>query len=134
MTDPARYEARLTNVEADASAALRLARAHEQDIAELPLRVDAIRRALNAHSVQTAERFSRIDQRFDRLELKVDTGFARIQSQFAHVDAGFAQIQAQFDQVAASFADIRGRLDGTAAGLAQIVDLLQPREPGDDAS
>ncbi len=140
MTEPARFEARLTRVEADASAALRLARAHERDIAELPIKVDANRRAINALGVQTAERFNQLEGRVDHLERRVEAGFTRvdarfdqIDAQFQHIDAQFKHVDGQFGMVAQAFADIRGRLDGTAAGLEQIVRMLTPREPGDGA-
>jgi len=140
MTDPARFEARLTPGEADASTALRLARAHERDIAELPIKVDANRRAINALGVQTAERFTQLERRVDHLERKVDGRFTRVEArfdridaQFQHIDAEFRHVDTRFGLVARAFADIRGRLDGTAAGLEQIVRMLTPREPGDGA-
>jgi nitrate reductase assembly molybdenum cofactor insertion protein NarJ len=60
------------------------------------VKVDANRRAINALGVQTAARFDRVDERFDRLEAEVRTGFA----------------------------EVRGRLDGAAAGYQHIVELL----------
>ena len=110
MPDPADTERRLTalearveNVAADASAARQdavparhLAAAHDRDLADLVVKVDANRRAINALGVQTAARFDRVDQRFDRLEAEMRTGFA----------------------------EMRGRLDGAAAGQQQIVELL----------
>ncbi len=76
MSNPSDVEARLAALEA--------------------VKVDANRRAINALGVQTADRFDRLERRFDGLEHKVDTGFAQV----------------------------RGRLDQTAAGHQQIVDLL----------
>jgi hypothetical protein len=108
VPDPADTEGRLTALEArvedvaaeataarqDAIAACHLAAAH--DLADLGVKVDANRRAINALGVQTAARFDRVDQRFDWLEAEMRTGFA----------------------------EMRGRLDGTAAGQEQIVELL----------
>jgi hypothetical protein len=85
----AALEARLEEVAADAAAARHLAAARDRDLADLGVKVDANRRAINALGEQTAARF-------DRLEGKVDAGFA----------------------------EIRGRLDATAAGQQQIVNLL----------
>lgn len=85
----AALEARMEEVAADAAAARHLAAAGDRDLADLAVKVDANRQAINALGVQTAGRF-------DRLEHKVDTGFA----------------------------EVRGRLDQTAAGHQQIVDLL----------
>jgi hypothetical protein len=98
MGSPADFEARLAAVEtrleevaADAAAARHLAAARDRDLADLTVKVDANRTAINALGVQTAARF-------DRLENKVDTGFA--------------EMRAKFDQ--------------TTAGMQQIVDLLTP--------
>jgi hypothetical protein len=98
MGSPANFEARLAAVEArleevaaDAAAARHLAAAHDRDLADVTVKVDAVRAAVNGLGVQTASRI-------DRLENKVDTGFA--------------EMRAKFDQ--------------TAAGMQQIVDLLTP--------
>jgi hypothetical protein len=100
MGSPADFEARLAAVEArleevaaDAAAARHLAAARDRDLADLTVKVDAGRSAINGLGVQTAARF-------DRLENKVDTGFA--------------EMRAKFDQ--------------TAAGMQQLVDLLTPRD------
>jgi hypothetical protein len=82
----------------DAAAARHLAAA--RDLADLTIKVDANRQAINALGVQTAARFDQVDQRFDRLE--------------RHVDNGSAEMRARFDQ--------------TAAGMAQIVELLTRRK------
>ena len=103
MSQPSEFEARLAAVEADAAAARHLAAAHDHDLADLTVKVDAHRAAINALGVQTAARFDRLEGRVDRLEKKVDDGFARM-------DRGFAEI--------------RGRLDATAAGQERIVGLL----------
>lgn len=93
VSDPsdveARLAARMEEVAADAAAAHHLAAAGDRDPADLAVKVDADRQAVNALGVQTAGRF-------DRLEHKVDTGFA----------------------------EVRGRLDQAAAGHQRIVDLL----------
>lgn len=84
-------EIRMDQVAADATSARHLAAARDRDLADLTIKVDANRRAINSLGVQTAARF-------DRLETKVD--------------AGFAEMRAKFDQ--------------TAAGMKLIVDLLAP--------
>lgn len=106
MTNPADFEARLAAVEtrmeevaADATAARHLAAARDRDLADLIVKVDANRSAINALGVQTAARFDGLEQRFDQVEQRVDSGFAAM----------------------------RGRFDQTAAGMAQIVDLLTRR-------
>jgi len=114
VTNPAEFEARLSAVESrmkqiaadaaaavsDAAAARHLAAARDRDLADLTIKVDANRQAINALGVQTAARFDQVDQRFDRLERHVDNGFA----------------------------EMRARLDQTAAGMAQIVELLTARD------
>jgi tetrahydromethanopterin S-methyltransferase subunit G len=96
----AALEARMEEVAADAAAARHLAAARDRDLADLSIKVDANRQAINALGVQTAARFDQVDQRFDRLEQHVDRGFA----------------------------EMRGRFDQTAAGMAQIVELLTARD------
>lgn len=86
----------MEEVAADAAAARHLAAAGDRDLADLGIKVDANRKAINALGVQTAARF-------DRLEQKVDNGFAVMHT---------------------GFAEIRGKVDQTAAGQQQIVDLL----------
>lgn len=117
MADPADTERRLTALEArvedvaaeataarqDAIAARHLAAAHDRDLADLGVKVDANRRAINALGVQTAARFDRVDERFDR----VDQRFDRLEA-----------------EMRTGFAEMRGRLDGAAAGYQHIVELL----------
>lgn len=96
----AALEARVEQVAADAAAARHLAAARDRDLADLGIKVDANRSAINALGVQTAARFDQVDQRFDRLENEMRNGFT----------------------------EIRGKLDQTAAGMQQIVDLLTRRD------
>jgi hypothetical protein len=96
----AAVEARLEEVAADAAAARHLAAARDRDLADLTVKVDANRAAINALGVQTAACFARLDQRVGSLEHAVGTGFA--------------EMRAKFDQ--------------TAAGMRQIVDLLTRRD------
>jgi hypothetical protein len=110
----AAVEARLEEVAADAAAARHLAAAHDRDLADVTVKVDAVRSAVNGLGVQTAARF-------ERLENKVDTGFAEMRTKFDHIDA-------KFDQVDAGFMEMRSKFDQTAAGMQQIVDLLTQRE------
>jgi len=80
MPDPEDLDARLTAVEsrldqvaadsaaarADAAAARHLAAAQDRDVADLAVKVDAHRRAINALAVQTAESFEAVDRRSSR--------------------------------------------------------------------
>jgi len=96
-------EARVEDVAAEASAARHLAAANDRDLADLGVKADANRRAINALGVQTAARFDRVDERFDRLGAEMRAGFA---------------------ETGRGFAEMRGRLDGAAAGYQHIVELL----------
>ena len=131
MPDPADTERRLTALEArvedvaaqasaarqDAIAARHLAAAHDRDLADLGVKVDANRRAINALGVQTAARFDRVDERFDR----VDGRFDRVDERFDRLEAA---MRAGFQETGRGFAEMRGRLDGAAAGHQHIVELL----------
>jgi hypothetical protein len=94
----------------DAAAARHLAAARDRDIADLAVKVDANRSAVNALGEQTRERFDAVDRRFEALERKVDDGFRRIDEEFRKVDNGFIEM--------------RGKFDMTAAGQQQIVTML----------
>jgi hypothetical protein len=106
VPEPPDAERRLTALEGrvedlaaarqDATAARHLAAAHDRDLADLGVKVDANRRAINALGVQTAARF-------DRLEAEMRAGFA---------------------ETGRGFAEMRGRLDGVSAGYQHIVELL----------
>jgi tetrahydromethanopterin S-methyltransferase subunit G len=128
MGSPADFEARLAAVEsrleevaADAAAARHLAAARDRDLADLTVKVDATRSTINGLGVQTAARFDQVDQRFDRLENKVDTGFAEMRAKFDQIDT-------KFDMVDAGFMEMRAKFDQTAAGMQQIVELLTDRD------
>ena len=94
MSDPADTEHRLARLEA---------RVEDRGLADLGVKVDVNRRAINALGVQTAARFDRLDERFDR----VDQRFDRLEA-----------------EMRTGFAEMRGRLDGAAAGYQHIVELL----------
>jgi hypothetical protein len=81
-------EVRIEEVAADAVAARHLAAARDRDLADLGVKVDANRKAINALGVQTAARFDRLEERVDNLEHKVDTGFAEMRGKFDQAAAG----------------------------------------------
>ena len=110
----AALEARVEEVAADAAAARHLAAAGDRDLADLGVKVDANRRAINALGVQTAARFDGVDQRLDG----VDQRFDRLENEMR---TGFAEVRGEMHT---GFAEMRGKLDQTAAGQQQIVDLI----------
>ena len=77
----AALEARLDVVAGDAAAARHLAAARARDLADLGVKVDANRAAINALGMQTAGRF-------DRLEDEVRTGFAEMRGKLDQTEAG----------------------------------------------
>ncbi|WP_298800452.1 hypothetical protein [uncultured Pseudonocardia sp.] len=95
MTNPAEFEARLTALEtdlaqlrgtvaaaaSDAAAARHLAAARDRDLADLTIKVDANRQAINALGVQTAAGFA-----------EMRTGFAEMRAKLDQTSAGMAQI------------------------------------------
>ncbi len=98
----------------DASAARHLAAANDRDYADLALKVDANRQAINALGEQTRERFDRMDGRFDALEGRFDTLERRVDGLEAEMRTGFAAMRHGFDQ--------------TAAGFARIAELITVRD------
>lgn len=69
-------ESRLEDVATDAAAARYLAAAHDRDLADVGVKVDAHRRAINALGEQTAARIDLVDARIGRLETDMRSGFA----------------------------------------------------------
>ena len=88
----AALEARLEEVASDAAAARHLAAARDRDLADLGVKVDANRKAINALGQQTVARFDRFEQRMDSLEQKVDNGFTEMRGKFDQAAAGQQQI------------------------------------------
>jgi hypothetical protein len=93
----------MEEVAADAAAARHLAAARDGDIADLGIKADANRAAINALGVQTAGHFDGLERRFDGLERRFD---------------GLEQ------QVGTGFVQIRGKLDEFAAAQQHIVRIL----------
>lgn len=91
----AAVEARLEEVAEDAAAARHLAAAHDRDLADLGVKVDAHRKAINAIGVQTAGRF-------DRLEQEMRSGFAEMRGKFDQAAAGQRKIVHLLDKIIAT--------------------------------
>lgn len=136
-----RVSADVQAVREDAAAVRHLAAARDRDIADLEVKVDANRSAINALGAQTRERFDAVDRRFeavdrrfDALERKVDDGFRRMDERFARVDENFARvddafrrIDEEFRKVDNGFLEMRAKFDMTAAGMERIANLLEQR-------
>ena len=116
-----RLEVRMEEVASDASAARHLAAARDRDLADLTVKVDANRKAINALGEQTRARFDQVDARFEQLEAKVDAGFAELR-------AGQAELRAGHDDLRAA---MRHGFDQSAAGFARIAELIEARGPRD---
>jgi phage shock protein A len=115
----ARLEARVEEVAADAAAARHLAAAHDRDIADVGVKVNACRAAINALGIQTAERFDRVERRLGGVEgrlggveSRLDGLEQRVDVLETKVDEGFAQMRHGFDQTAAGFARIATLIEG----------------------
>lgn len=87
MTQSSDWEARIAELEAridaiasDAAAARHLAAARDRDLADLGVKVDANRAAINAVGEQAAARFTQLEQ---------------------HMDEGFMEMRSKLDQTAA---------------------------------
>ena len=109
-----RLEVRMTEVakdaavaRSDAAAARHLAATNDRDYADLALKIDANRQAINALGVQTRERFDQVDTRFERLEAKVD------------------ELRTGHDDLRAA---MRHGFDQSAAGFARIAELITARD------
>jgi hypothetical protein len=111
----ARLEARIEEVAADAAAARHLAAMNDRDLADVGVKLDANRKAINALGEQTRARFDEVDRRFDRLESRVDAGFTFMYQKFAEYDQGFAAMRHGFDQTSAGFARIATLIEGLEA-------------------
>jgi hypothetical protein len=108
----ARLEARVEEVAADAAAARHLAAAHDRDIADVGVKVNACRAAINALGIRTAERFDRVERRLGGLEQRVDVLETKVDEGFAQMHRGSAQMRHGFDQTAAGFARIATLIEG----------------------
>ena len=124
----------MEEVAADAAAARHLAAAGDRDLADLGVKVDANRRAINALGVQTAARFDRVDERFDRVEQRFDRRLDGVDQRLDGVDQRLDGVDQRFDrlehEMRTGFAEMRGKFDQAAAGQQQIVDLITGLIPG----
>jgi chromosome segregation ATPase len=118
----ARLEARVEEVAADAAAARHLAAAHDRDIADVGVKVNACRAAINALGIQTAERFDRVERRLGGVEGRLGGVEGRLDGLEQRVDV----LETKVDE---GFAQMRHGFDQTAAGFARIATLIEGLEP-----
>jgi hypothetical protein len=111
----------------DAAAARHLTAARDRDLADLTVKVDANRSAINALGQQTRERFDAVDRRFEAVDRRFDAMDRRFDALEQKVDDGFRRIDEEFRKVDNGFIEMRGKFDMTAAWLQQIVGLLEQR-------
>jgi len=114
MPDSYDLEGRVTAVEhelrrvgGDAAAARTLASEADRDVSLFGAKLDAHIKVLNALRETQIEH----GERLDRVERKVDDGFARIDQEFALVNQGFAKVEEQFAKVEAGIAHITTLLE-----------------------
>jgi tetrahydromethanopterin S-methyltransferase subunit G len=119
MAEPAGIEQRLSALESrvdevaadaaaarqDAAAARHLSATHDRDLADLGVKTDAHRRAINALGVQTAARFDGVDQRLDGIDQRFDRLESEMRSGFATAAAGHEQIVVLLNRVLATMDD-----------------------------
>src|SRR6478672_11177051 len=89
-------EIRIEEVAADAAAARHLAAARDRDMADLTIKVDAHRTAINALGVQTAARFDRLERRMDGFDQRMDGFDLRMDGLATAVAAGLAEMRGNF--------------------------------------
>ena len=130
----AALEVRLSQVSADvrvaredAASARHLAAARDRDIADLAVKVDANREAINALGEQTRERFDAVDRRFDAVDRRFEAVDRRFDGLERKVDDGFRRIDEEFRKVDNGFLEMRAKFDMTAAGLERIANLIEQR-------
>ena len=114
----------------DAAAARHLAAARDRDVADLAVKVDANRSAINALGEQTRERFDAVDRRFDGVDRRIDGLERKVDDGFRRMEDGFSRIDEEFQKIYNGFVEMRGKFDMTAAGLERIATLIEQR--GDD--
>ena len=127
MTEPndiptrvTRLEQAIVEVRREAAAARLLAAGADHDVSVIKDTMHAHTRSLNALRETQMEH----GQRLDRLERKVDDGFAQVDANFERVDANFRQIDANFKQVDANFLTVGAEFSKVNTGIAQITALL----------
>ncbi|WP_232668606.1 hypothetical protein [Pseudonocardia sp. TRM90224] len=114
VTDPS-LEARLTALSArvemigaEAAVARHLAVAHDRDISDLGVKVNALMTTVNGLGVQTANGFTEVRAGLDRLENEMHAGFHRLES------------------------EMRSTFRQTAGAINQIAELITRAMPRDD--
>ena len=99
----------------------------------LPDRVQTVEQKVDALSTSVDARFDQVDaaiaeQRqytefaYDRLNSKMDAGFARIDERFGRIDERFGRIDGRFAQIDGRFAQMDGRFARLERKLDQFID------------
>jgi archaellum component FlaC len=118
----ARLEARVEEVAADAAAARHLAAAHDRDIADVGVKVNACRGGVEGRLGGVEGRLGGVEGRLGGVEGRLDGLEQRVDVLETKVDEGFAQMHR-------GFAQMRHGFDQTAAGFARIATLIEGLEP-----
>jgi hypothetical protein len=120
-----RLEVRMAEVATDAAVARHLAAANDRDYADLNVKVDANRKAINALGEQTRERFDHVDARFDQVDAHFDRLETEMRTGFAELRADVAELRTGHDDLRAA---MRHGFDQSAAGFARIAELISARD------
>ena len=116
-----RLEVRMAEVTTDAAVARHLAAANDRDYADLAVKIDANRKAINALGEQTRARFDRMD-----------AGFAELRAGVNELRAGHDELRAGVDELRAGHDELRAAMrhgfDQSAAGFARIAELITARD------
>ena len=107
-------------------------------------KLDALAVSVDTRFEQVDARFAHVDRRFDevgaaiaeqrayteyvyeKLNQKMDAGFAKVDAGFGNADARFDKVDARFDKVDGRFARLERKID-------QIIDLHAPRTPPNES-
>ena len=125
----ARLQARVEEVASDAAAARHLAAAHDRDIADVGVKVNACRAAINALGIQTAERFDRVERRLGGVDGRLGGVEGRLGGVEGRLDGLEQRVDVLETKVDEGFAQMRHGFDQTAAGFARIATLIEGLGP-----
>ena len=135
MSEAPELETRVTRLEERMAEVHHLASRADHEASDVHARLRAHTKSLEALRETQLEQGremrkleTKVDDRFGKLEAKVDAGFAKVDAGFAKVDAGFAKVDDRFGKVDDNFGRletwVRGGFATMARAQEQITALL----------